>query len=63
VNAAPWARGRRRPVAVLLAAAVALGGVGTAAGMALGAVGATSPGRPHVGHHHDDAGPALRFAR
>jgi hypothetical protein len=42
----------RRPVAVLVALFLGLGAVGTAAGAALGAVGAASAG-PQIGHHHD----------
>jgi hypothetical protein len=46
------------PVAVLVTAFLALGGVGTAAGAALGAVGAASTGLHQ--HHHDD-GPGRGF--
>lgn len=35
--------GKGRPIAVLIAAIVGLGGLGVAAGMALGAVGSASP--------------------
>jgi hypothetical protein len=53
----------RRPVAVLVALFLGLGAVGTAAGAALGAVGAASAG-PHIGHHHgDDTQRPPRFGR
>lgn len=50
-------RGIKRPIVVLIATVIGLGGVGTAAGMALGAVGDDSS-RPHVGrgHVHDNEG-------
>ena len=35
--------GKGRPIAILIAAMVGLGGLGTAVGMALGSVGAASP--------------------
>jgi hypothetical protein len=41
----------RRPLAVLVAVFLGLGGLGTAAGMVLGAVAAGPPAGP--GHHHD----------
>jgi hypothetical protein len=62
-RAAARVRGVKRPIAVLIAAAIGLGGVGVATGMALGAVGDDSL-RPHIGrgHVHDDDGlrPRLR---
>ena len=39
----PRVGGKGRPIAFLIAAIVGLGGLGVAAGMALGAVGAASP--------------------
>jgi hypothetical protein len=39
----PRAGGKGRPIAFLIAAIVGLGGLGVAAGMALGAVGSASP--------------------
>jgi hypothetical protein len=51
-------RRARRPVAALLAVFLGLGAVGTAAGAALGAVGAASSGAPAGhGHHHVGPGP------
>ena len=51
----PDARRLRRPLAVLVALFLGLGALGTAAGTALGAVGATSADAPSgSGHHHDD---------
>ncbi len=51
----------RRPLTVLVAAFLALGGLGTGAGMALSAVGSASAGaHPGIGHHHDGPDRALR---
>jgi hypothetical protein len=44
--------GRGRQIAVLVAVLVGLGGVGTATGMALGAVGGASSAHVGHGHHH-----------
>ena len=52
----------RRPVAVLVAAFLALGAVGAAAGTALGAVGAASDG-PYSAHHHRGDDDGQRFPR
>lgn len=52
----------RRPAAALVALFLGLGGLGTAAGAALSAVGtASADAPPGFGHHHDDDGP--RFPR
>jgi len=48
----PHARRLRRPLAVLVALFLGLGGLGTAAGAALGASG----GPPGPGHHHAGGG-------
>jgi TRAP-type mannitol/chloroaromatic compound transport system permease large subunit len=56
---------RRRPLAVLVAVFLGLGAPGTAAGTALGAVGAVSAA-PFAGGHHDhdfDHGPGSRPER
>jgi hypothetical protein len=45
-------RRHRRPLAVLVAVFLGLGALGTAAGTALGAVGAASA-TPFAGGHHD----------
>jgi hypothetical protein len=39
----PAPGGKGRPIAILIAAVIGLGGLGTAVGMALGSVGAASP--------------------
>ena len=50
-----YGRSLRRPLAVLVALFLGLGALDTAAGTALGAVGATSADVPAgPGHHHDD---------
>jgi hypothetical protein len=51
----------RRPLAVLVAMFLGLGALGTAAGTALGAVGAVSA-MPFAGGHHDH-GPGFRPER
>jgi hypothetical protein len=45
--------GKARPIAWLIAATVGLGGLGVAAGMALGAVGAASPSPSPASTHHN----------
>lgn len=51
----------KRPLVALAAVFIGLGGIGAAAGTALGAVGAAPTA--HVGgdHRHPDAGPASRM--
>lgn len=46
----------QRPIVVLVALFLGLGGLGTAAGAALGAVGGHAAAAPFDGHHHH--GPA-----
>jgi hypothetical protein len=48
-----------RPIAVLVAVFLGLGGLGAAAGAALGAVGGESASAPFAGHHHHDDGPGF----
>jgi hypothetical protein len=57
-SASSMRRRARRPVAVLVAVFLGLGAVGTAAGAALGAVGAATADVPAgFGHHGHDNGP------
>lgn len=59
----PNTRRLRRPAAVLVALFLGLGGLGAAAGTALGAVGAADAG-PRAGHGHLHDDPRLpRLAR
>jgi len=62
----PHTQSLHRPLAVLVALFLGLGSLGTAAGAALGAVGAASADAPPgYGHHHGDVDdPRLpRFGR
>ena len=55
-----------RPVVVLTALVVGLGGVGAAAGAVLGELGSASSAPHHQfghGHHDDDDGPGPAFTR
>jgi hypothetical protein len=52
----------RRPVAVIVAAFLALGAVGATAGAALGAVGGVADG-PYPAHHHRGDDDSQRFPR
>jgi hypothetical protein len=58
---AAWARFARRPVALLVAVFLGLGGFGAAAGAALGGIGAASSADGHhvhgPGHHDPELGP------